>query len=218
MNVPRPGPSVTRQPLGFECPLRRRCLAGGKPFGSFRAANRAAALYHACGSADTRSAFAARLYDRFTPLVRKTLARFCGISRCYPGGCLPEDLVGESYLAFQLAIERFDPAFGVDFVGYLSQRLYWALEHRVRGLRRRLVAQHETADVRASEEEELRLTRVAVTEVLGRVTAAEAELLEREAAGYTDRELAAAVGVTPAAMRKRLERLRRRVREGRSRA
>ena len=201
--------------MGFECALRRRCLAGGKPFGSFREANRAAALYHDCGCADTRAAFAARLYGRFAPLVRKTLARFCGVSRCYPGGCLPEDLVGESYLAFQQALERFEPRYGVDFVGYLSKRLYWALEHRVRGLRRRLVAQHETTDVRAGEEEELRLTRVAVTEVLEQVTAAEAELLEREAAGHTDRELAAAAGVTPAAMRKRLERLRRRVREGR---
>ena len=150
--------------------------------------------------------------------MRKTLARFCGISRCYPGGCLPEDLVGESYLAFEQALERFSPAYGVDFVGYLSQRLYWALEHRVRGLRRRLVAQHVTSDVRPDEEEELRLTHVAVTEALGRVTAGEAELLEREAAGYTDRELASAAGVTPAAMRKRLERLRRRLREGRSRA
>ena len=222
INVPGPGPSVTPTPtlatnqprLGFECPLRRRCLGGGTPFGSFHAANRAAGRYHACGCPDTREALAAELYGRFAPLVRKTLARFCGISRCYPGGCVPEDLIGESYLAFHQALERFDPAFGVDFVGYLSQRLYWALEHRVRDLGRRLVAQHEPDDVRASEEEDVALTRVAAAEMFGRVTAVEAELLMQEAAGHTDRELASAAGVTPAAIRKRLERLRRRLRQG----
>jgi RNA polymerase sigma factor (sigma-70 family) len=177
------------------------------------AANRAAAQLHACGSPATRERLANRLYERHLPLVRKTLSRFCARSRCYPGGCQVEDLVGESYLAFRQALDRYDPAYGVDFVGYLSQRLYWTLEHRVRGQWNRPVRSH-AADVEARDREEERaLDRVMAADVLARLEAADADLLMRHAAGYTARELAEGAGVSGAAARKRLERIRRRARE-----
>jgi RNA polymerase sigma factor (sigma-70 family) len=151
------------------------------------------------------------------PLVRKTLARFCATSQCYPGGCQVEDLVGESYLAFRQALDRYDPAYGVDFVGYMSQRLYWLLEHRARSQQDRAL-RFDVGDVAASDhEEEQALNRIWVEDVLARLDPADADLLVRDAAGHSDKELAAAVGVSPAAVRKRLERLRRRVREGATR-
>jgi RNA polymerase sigma factor (sigma-70 family) len=210
---------VARQaPARFECPLRSACFAGARPFASFRAANRAAARYHACACPATRERHAARLYERHLPLVRKTLGRFCATSKCYPGGCQIEDLVGESYLAFRQALDRYDPAYGVDFVGYVSQRLHWTLEHRARNQQDRAL-RLDAPELEATDgEEERALNRVWAADVLARFDAADAELLARDAAGHTDRELAAAAGVSPAAVRKRLERLRRRAREGRNKS
>lgn len=214
----RPALLARQAPLGFECPLRGRCLTGGQPFGSFRAANQAAARYGTLVDADARERYAAQLYQRFIPMVRKTLRRFCSTSRCYPGGCLTEDLLGESYLAFREALDRFDPAYRVDFVGYMSQRLFWALDHRARHLRALSVTGSAAADPDPHAEEDRALNRVMAAQLLADVSEAEADLLVREAAGHTDRELAEAAGVSAAAMRKRLERLRRRLREGRRRA
>lgn len=124
-----------------------------------------------------------------------------------------EELVGESYLAFRHALDRYEPAYGVDFVGYLSQRLYWMLEHRARRLRLGQELQLEARQVEpADREEEEALNRVLATDVLATLAPADAELLARHAQGQTDRELAAALGASPAAVRKRLERLRRRIR------
>lgn len=202
-------------PTRFECPLRSACFADARPYASFRAANRAAARYHACTCTDTRERHAARLYERHLPLVRKTLARFCATSRCYPGGCPVEDLVGESYLAFRQALDRYDPAYGVDFVGYVSQRLYWMIEHRARNQQDRALRLDVLDVATADGEEERALNRVWAEDVLARLDPADADLLVRDAAGHTDKELAAAAGVSPAAVRKRLERVRRRAREGR---
>ena len=213
--MPKPRAITTRHTsVRFECPLRSVCFAGARPFSSFRAANRAAARYHACTRPETREQHAARLYQRHLPLVRKTLARFCASSRCYPGGCQIEDLVGESYLAFREALDRYDPAYGVDFVGYLSQRLFWMLEHRARHQRDRAFRLDVGAISASDHEEEQALNRVWAEDVLSRLDPADADLLVRDAAGHTDKELAAAVGISPAAVRKRLERLRRRAREG----
>jgi len=148
--VPEPRAITSRHsPARFECPLRSACFAGARPYTSFRAANRAAARFHACACPATRERHATRLYERHLPLVRKTLARFCATSHCYPGGCQVEDLVGESYLAFREALDRYDPAYGVDFVGYLSQRLFWMLEHRARSQRDRAL-RLDVGDVAAS--------------------------------------------------------------------
>lgn len=211
LTVPRQAPRSAQR---FECPLRQACFTSARPFASLAAANRAAAQFHACRSAATRQRLANRLYERHLPLVRKTLSRFCAPLRCYPGGCQVEDLVGESYLAFRQALDRYDPAYGLDFVGYMSRRLYWMLEHRVRGQWNRPV-RGEAADVEAPDREEERaLNRLTAAEALARLDDTDAELLARHAAGYTARELAAAAGVSPAAARKRLERVRRRAREG----
>jgi RNA polymerase sigma factor (sigma-70 family) len=199
---------------GFQCPLRGVCFATARPYASVHAANRAASRYHACSCPATRERHATRLYERHLPLVRKTLARFCRTSHCYPGGCAVEDLVGESYLAFRAALDAYDPAYGVDLLGYMSQRLYWALEHRARNLRNgRIVRLDAPEDERADREENRALSRVLARDVLATLDPADAELLTRHASGHTDRELAAGVGISPAAARKRLERLRRRVRE-----
>jgi RNA polymerase sigma factor (sigma-70 family) len=157
---------------------------------------------------------ATRLYQRHLPLVRKTLSRFCSSSRCYPGGCAIEDLVGESYLAFRQALESYDPTYGVDFLGYVGQRLYWALEHRARHWRRGQSVPLDAPELEAADREEERLlNRVLARQALAALGAADADLLTAHVAGHTDRELAAAAGISPAAVRKRLERLRRRVRD-----
>lgn len=224
VNIPAAPRSVTvpvqhataarHAPSRFECPLRSACFAAARPYSSFRAANRAAARYHACTCTETRELHATRLYERHLPLVRKTLARFCASWRCYPGGCQVEDLVGESYLAFRQALDRYDPTYGVDFVGYVSQRLYWLLEHRARDHQGRALCVDAEDPEAFDAEEDRALNRVLAGDVLERLDPADADLLARDAAGHSDKELAAAAGVSPAAVRKRLERLRRRVREG----
>lgn len=200
----------------FHCPLRGPCFAAaGVPFPSYRAANEAIARYQACPSATARQRRVAQLYLRHLPLVRKSLSRFCARSRCYPGGCLIEDLGGETYPAFRQALEEYDPSFGVDFAGYVSRRLYWVLQHCARRLGRAAWQGQglELADPPSSDlEEERLLDRLLAQDLLGQLDAEEAELLVRHAAGHTHRELAASNGLSPAAARKRLERLRARLR------
>ena len=199
--------------VSFQCPLRVVC---GKPFSSLRAVNGAVSRYKSCRPAAARRHQAGRLYLRHLPLVRKTLARFCPRSRCYPGGCLPEELVGETYPIFLQALEDFEPAVGVDFVGFFSQRLHWRLQHRAR----RLCRLHHRAPppqlmeepAQQHDEEDRVLDRVMAHELLAHLAASDALLMARYAAGHTSAELAESLGISTAAVRKRLERLRARLR------
>lgn len=122
--------------------------------------------------------------------------------------------MGESYLAFRAALDAYDPEYGVDFLGYMSQRLYWALEHRARHQRDGQVVRLDAPQAeRVDREEDRALSRVLARDVLTTLDPGDADFLTLHASGHTGRELAAGVGISPAAARKRLERLRRRVRE-----
>jgi RNA polymerase sigma factor (sigma-70 family) len=177
-------------------------------------------LYRSANTEAQRLRIARDLYLRFLPLVRKTLYRFCHrfrpSSRCYSGACLPEELLGDSYLAFLKALEEFDPNRGVDFVGYASQRLYWYLEHRARRLeplRRQLdISDRHDHPTPASDEEERLLDRLLTDDLLARLSLEDRTLLRRYASGYRLAELARENRISEPALRKRLERLRRRLR------
>lgn len=226
IGAPRPTRSPAHAPdrAGFACPLRGSCLASPlAPFGSYREGNEAVLGYQTAPEAD-RDVRAHELYARHLPLVRKTLHRFCHPfdhgSRCYAGACLPEDLVGETYPLFRAALDRYDAARGVDFVGYASRHLFWGLEHRARGLRRARrdvpLAQAAAAEPPASlgTVEERLLARVDARSLLGRLGRDDALLLGRAAAGHGSRELGRELGVSGAVIRKRLQRIRRRLRTG----
>ncbi len=93
----------------FQCPLRGSCFApAGLPFPSSHATNEAVTRYKSCDWAPVRRRRADQLYLRHLPLVGKTLARFCQRSRCYPGGCLIEELVGETYPIFRQVLDDYD--------------------------------------------------------------------------------------------------------------
>jgi hypothetical protein len=148
--------------------------------------------------------------------VGETLARFCQRSRCYPGGCLIEELVGETYPIFRQVLDDYDVSQGVDFLGYASRRLYWGLQHCARRLER---AVFRAPPPEAREEppprhtiEERVLDRLLARELLARLDTKDAALLVSNAAGHTCTELAESAGVSPATLRKRLERLRGRLR------
>lgn len=218
---PTPEPPPGHPRAGFTCPLRGPCFsAAPSPFSSYAACNRAVSSYLATTPGPQRQRIARELYLRFLPLVRKTLYRFCHrfrpASRCYSGACLPEELLGDSYLAFLEALDEFDPGRGVDFVGYAGQRLYWYLEHRARRLeraRRRLeISDRCDHPVSGSEEEGRLLDRLAAEELLARLSPEDRTLITAYASGYRLRELAKENGTSEEALRKRLERLRRRLR------
>lgn len=212
----RPDPTA-----GFCCPLRGPCFpAAATPFPSIEACNRAVARFRAALTSHERHARARWIYRRCLPLVRKTLHRFCHpyrpSSRCYPGGCLPEDLIGETYPIFWRTLNAYDPSVGVDFLGYLSWHLFWGLEHRARRLERR---HEEMPRVEPAAEEgpqqtaeDRLLDGMLVEDLIGRLEQADAELITRYATGHTCQELAAWAGISNAAVRKRLERLRARLR------
>lgn len=201
----------------FPCPLRGPCLRAARTrFRSFAGANWAVARYQVCAAEDRRDHFAHELFLRYLPLIRKTLARFCAWSRCYRGACLVEDLVGETYPLFRRALDRFRSPVGVDFVGYLTDRLYWGLEHEVRRIKGSPVVAETEAwpESGTSGDEECRLhARILSEQLLDCLTAREAALVSDHVSGYTHRELAEAAGVSEVSVRKRLERARRRLRE-----
>ncbi|MBI4546163.1 MAG: sigma-70 family RNA polymerase sigma factor [Gemmatimonadetes bacterium] len=185
-------------------------------FSSRSAANEAVARYQRCDSAEARREAADQLYRRHLPLIWKTLATLCGRSRCYPGGCLVEDLVGEAYLIFCQALEQYEPSVGLDFLGYLRWKLHWGLEHRVRVARKASVmtrAPEEEAVPGRNGEEERLLDRVLASQLLSRLEGKDIELaVLHYACGRTSREVAEAYGISGVAVRKRLERLRGRLR------
>jgi len=127
--------------------------------------------------------------------------------------------VGNTYPIFRQALTEYDASHGVDFVGYLSQRLYWGLQHDYRRLESATrCASCSDGDDAASQaatngQEEQMIDRIFVRELLGRLDKSDAELLSRYACGHSHRELAESVGISAAAMRKRLERLRTKLRE-----
>ncbi len=216
--TPQPGPHTR---AAFTCPLRGPCFsAAASPFSSYAACNQAVSSYLAATTEAQRQFIARELYLRFLPLVRKTLHRFCHrfrpASRCYSGACLPEELLGDTYLAFLEALDHFDPSRGVDFVGYASQRLYWYLEHRARRLeraRRQLeVSDRRDYPVSGSEEEDRALDRLLAHDLLDKLSPEDRTLLRRYAAGYRLCELATQNATSEQALRKRLERIRRRLR------
>lgn len=203
----------------FLCPLRGACFAAAShPFRSYAAANDAVARYQAAVTDSERYARARSMFRRCLPLVRKTLHRFChpfrAESRCYPGACLPEDLLGETYPLFRRALDEFDPSVGVDFLGYVSRRLYWGLEHRAR---RTEQARHEATGMDPDElsqpaEENRLLDRILIDELIARLDPEDADLITRYAAGHSCEELAQWAGISNAAVRKRLQRVRSRLR------
>jgi RNA polymerase sigma factor (sigma-70 family) len=161
---------------------------------------------------------ACQLYLRHLPLVRKSLLGFCSRSECCPGRCLNEELVGETFPVFLRALHEFNPERGVDFLGYVSQRLSWGMEHAA-GRRLRACRREQSGDdleQLPSEEsaEERGLASVLVAQLLGRLTPEDAWLVEHHyAIGRPSRELAETLGLSDGAIRKRLERLRRRLRD-----
>lgn len=211
----------------FLCPLRGGPFADPPaPFEDVEAANAAAERFRDARG-EERERRARELYLRHLPLVRKTLAGLCYRCSCYPGACHVEDLVGESYPVFRDALERYDPSYRVDFVGYMSRRLSWRLRTRLERLEEwrsatslplqgDLLPGSESGEPRSDggSGERAVLARVLRDELLGGLTEEEAELLERRyERGYTARQIAEEIGVSHAAVRKRLERIRRRLRE-----
>jgi RNA polymerase sigma factor (sigma-70 family) len=150
-------------------------------------------------------------------LVSKVLRAFCRDSRCEPGGCLPEDLLAESYIVFRKALEEYDPSYGVDFLGYVSQRLRWRLGKRVTRDRNKwpaLPPPHAPETEESGEDVEAQLMdRLFLAQALDAVSEADAELLTlRYGVGYSTNELAESLGLAPATLRKRFQRLRARLR------
>jgi DNA-directed RNA polymerase specialized sigma24 family protein len=122
--------------------------------------------------------------------------------------------VGESYPIFRRALDSWDREMGVDFIGYVSQRLYWGLEHRARRLERprREAPLTDLATEPAIEATEDRLIAAVTAEALmSRLDPEDGELLRRYGSGYSSAELAYWAGISPQAVRKRLERIRKRL-------
>lgn len=210
------------RPIGsFLCPLRGSCFtAAASPYPSYQACNNAVTRFQNARTPRERHARARAIYLRCLPLVRSTLHRFCHPyrpgSRCYPGACLPEDLLGDSYPIFHRALNTWDSTVGVDFLGYVSQRLYWGLEHRARHLDRarcETPLTELTADPAFDAAEDRLLAAVTAEELVNRLDHDNAELLRRYASGYSSEELARWAGISRQAVRKRLERIRKRLRE-----
>lgn len=215
-----PGGSVGGYRSGFLCPLRGACFAAaGATYQTQRELNEAVIRFQQTVEPDQRDEMAREIYARCLPLVRKTLHRFCHSSRpdsrCYPGACLPEDLVGESYPVFQRAMEDFDPAVGMDFLGFVSQRLFWGLEHAARKLERaaRELPLTEVFDVPSGDPDEDRLIdQMVLQDFATRLDRADAELFRLYTDGVTGEQLAERLGISGTALRKRLQRLRERLR------
>jgi len=203
----------------FVCPLRGPCFSDATPFPCLEEANQAVEEYHRIPDGADRDRRAAELFERFLPLVRKSLRQFCHPFRpnsgCYPGACLPEDLVGETYPIFRDVLEGYDSSRGVDFVGFALQQFYWGLEHRVRPMERVAARQAPWGDRDYAvwdDEEERLFRRILTAELLERLEPEDADLITRDAAGHTSEEMGRVAGISPAAVRKRLERIRRRLR------
>lgn len=173
--------------------------------------------YQACSCPVAKAKHAEDLYSRHARLMRGALGGFCRPSACYPGGCLPEELLGDTYLIFLKILDEYRPSFGLDFLGYASQRVRWALQHRARG--------HDRADKRSMEEvqeadhpqvdtESRVLDRVFADKLLGRLPLEDADLLRlKYGLGFSTKELSERFGVSGATLRKRCERARRRLNE-----
>jgi RNA polymerase sigma factor (sigma-70 family) len=214
-----PGRSVPAA-SDFLCPLHRACLdEEQRPRTSIEALNTLVAEYQSCTEPDVRTEHARRLFLRCIPLVRKSLVRFCPFSQCYPGGCLPEELVGHTYVLFVQALDDYRPDNGHDFLGYAAQRLRWGLRHEARRLRKAPPAPPPDSDATVSmprEDEETRiLDRISTENLLRGMSADNAALLRlRCEDGYSHRELATMTGLSPTAIRKRIQRLRDGLRAG----
>ena len=212
-------PAVSDLPDGtFQCPLRGRCFDSvERPFPSARALNAAVAEWQSCPAGGAKEQQAERLFRRCLPVVAKALIRFCPISRCYPGECLAEELLGATYVIFVSALDDYRPTHGTDFLGYATQRLHWGLRHEARRLRKARPptppSGRTDGSLQPGAEETRILDRVVVAEILDGLAKADAALLElRYRGGYSNRELAQMSGVSCTALRKRLERLRARLR------
>lgn len=130
-----------------------------------------------------------------------------------------EELLGETFPIFLRALDEYDPSRGVDFLGYVSRRLSWGLQQRVRPLRkaRALACSPQVPDLERNGEgsEAQLIDRLQLQTLMDVLSPDDAGLLiRRYAEGFSGRELAEAMGISHDAMRKRLQRLRARVRAG----
>jgi len=203
--------------LGFDCPLHGRCFTPmNDGFDSLPALNEAVVTYQALSAGDAKARRAQHLFGGCLPMIRKSLGRFCPYSRCYPGECLPRELLGETYVIFRRALDAYRPERGLDFLGFVSGRLRWGLRHELRRLRRSPPAAANDGLLHTGEVdgvEERVLARVWTERLLGELGESDANLLRgRYLRDLSHRELAAANGISRAAAQKRLERLRGRLR------
>lgn len=211
---------MSNHPLdAFLCPLMVECFGPGyQAFTSRAEGNAEVDRYQACDCPDERAQQAATLYLRHLPLVKKILGKFCRQSECHPGVCLPHDLFGDSFPIFRKALDEYDSSYGLDFLGYVSQRLQWGFRKRAAAHLRELdeAVPHDSSGESSGWEdvEDRLLDRVYAGELLSSLGAEEAELVTlRYGCGYSSKELAEARGISPAALRKRFERLRGRLQE-----
>jgi len=169
-------------PDAFRCPLTAECFGPGvKAFPSRAHGNAAVANYQACRCSTDQASCATSLYLKHMPLVKKVLGGFCRESECHPGGCLPEELLGDTYPIFQ--------------------------RHRA-GLAHGEIEENSESYAGWEEVEERLLDKIFVTELLGDLGDEEAELVTlRYGCGFSSRELAEAKGISHGALRKRFERL-----------
>lgn len=202
----------------FHCPLRGRCFHSvGTPFASARLLNATVAEFQSSPPGTSKDDQVETLFRRCLPLIAKSLSRFCPYSNCRRGECLPEELLGATYVIFAKALDDYRPSRGLDFLGYATQRLHWGLRHELRRLKKAQPAILPPGDdVEAShrgEGEAQILDRLFLTELLADVGEADAALIGlRYAADHSPAELARMTGLSSSAVRKRIERLRARLR------
>ncbi len=204
----------------WRCPFLAPCFEGPVPvYPTREAANEAVKAYQDTSPSPSANGLAEALYLGHVLVLRKALAHFCPESKCRPGACLVEELVGETVPIFMRALDEYDPTRGVDFLGYVSRRLIWGLRQRVRPLRKaRALASAPQAPDLGRDGEDLEgqlIDRLHLQALMDVLSPDEAILLaKRYAEGFSGRELAESMGISYDAMRKRLQRLRARVRTG----
>ncbi len=101
----------------------------------------------------------------------------------------------------------------MDFLGYAAQRLWWGLRHEGRRLRETLHTELKPDDLPCGEDEAGILDRIVAGKLLAGLSGEDAALLRlRYVEGHSHRELATITDLSQAAVRKRIQRLRDRIR------
>ncbi len=178
--------------------------------------------YQACADSE-ESLLRQQIFFQLSPFLLKSLSWYCHVTSGCGVNCQVAELLSAAYIIFTDLIKKFDPAYHVNFLGYVVNGISWGLFNIYSKERRyhqhRILFSSEVEAISpekeggSENEEDMWLTSVMLNRILSQLKQRDRDLfLLHHLFGYSCRDLALLYRTKAKTIQKAIERARKKIR------